>query len=103
MVSARLPVNVLSDFVGAGPTTLLHQAPTQREVLRMAVIVKDLGAVHIDGVAGQPAKGGADLLARRIHSHARAGALRLGGHAERPLAGGWYGRAQKHRRPHEAA
>ena len=37
----RLPVTVLTGFLGAGETTLLNHIPTNRESLRVAVIVSD--------------------------------------------------------------
>ena len=44
----KLPVTVLSGFLGAGKTTTLNHVLSNRQGLRVAVIVNDMSEVNID-------------------------------------------------------
>ncbi|MFG2041532.1 GTP-binding protein [Dactylosporangium sp. NPDC048998] len=47
-MTGRLPVTVLSGFLGAGKTSLLNHVLANRDGLRAAVIVNDMSEVNID-------------------------------------------------------
>jgi hypothetical protein len=61
----RLPVTALSDFLGAGETTLPDHVPRNRAGQRVAVIVNDMSEINVD--AELVRNGGAKLSRTEEH------------------------------------
>ncbi|KIC14191.1 CobW family GTP-binding protein [Leisingera sp. ANG-Vp] len=54
----RLPVTIISGYLGAGKTTLINRLLSEDHGLKLTVIVNDFGAVNIDDALIQETEGG---------------------------------------------
>lgn len=45
----KLPVTVLSGFLGSGKTTLINHILSNRKEFKVAVIVNDMSEINVDG------------------------------------------------------
>ncbi|MGR3761544.1 CobW family GTP-binding protein [Roseobacteraceae bacterium NS-SX3] len=58
----RLPVTILSGYLGAGKTTLINRLLSEDHGLELAVVVNDFGAVNVDEALIAQADGGTIAL-----------------------------------------
>ncbi len=62
----KLPVTVLSGFLGAGKTTVLNHILANRQGMKVAVIVNDMSEVNIDSQLVQGGKAGLSRTEERL-------------------------------------
>ncbi|UWQ74966.1 GTP-binding protein [Leisingera sp. M658] len=58
----RLPVTIISGYLGAGKTTLINRLLAEDHGLKLTVIVNDFGAINIDDALIQDTSGGTIAL-----------------------------------------
>jgi len=76
MARRRLPVTVISGFLGSGKTTLVRRLIRQLAAQRVAVVVNDLSELPVDADLVRETREGHDELVVNLHRGSLGGSLR---------------------------